>query len=100
MMGPDWRRCARTICVFLRCITMNSISFLMMAFSSQGWPRNLEPFETSYEALEILCQMGTRKRHRLIAPMRGGPARPSHNSDQEVARYPRLGPMERSASSK
>ena len=33
------------------------MSFLMMAFGSYGLPRNLEPFETSYEALEILCQM-------------------------------------------
>src|SRR5437867_11367037 len=40
---------------------MNSMSFLITAFGSYGLPRKLDPFSTSYTALEILCQlMGAR----------------------------------------
>ena len=39
------------------CISMNSISFLIMAFGSWGLPRNLLPFATSKLAFDILCQI-------------------------------------------
>lgn len=40
----------------LRNIKMYSQSFLMMALGSYGFPRNEEPFSTSYLAFAILYQ--------------------------------------------
>src|SRR6266545_6393546 len=40
-----------------RCIRMNSMSFLMTALGSYGFPRKEVPFSTSKAAFEILCQI-------------------------------------------